>query len=74
MGTKLNNNDRTMTWIDADTDPATFNSSSADLALPAGASVLFAGLYYGGQLAAGHRRVARAEPERPQHRALQGAG
>ena len=49
-----NNNDRTMTWIDADTDPATFNSSSADLALPAGARVLFAGLYYGGKLTAGN--------------------
>ncbi len=49
-----NNNDRTMTWIDADTDPATFDSSSADLALPAGARVLFAGLYYGGKLTAGN--------------------
>ena len=26
VGTKLNNNDRTMTRIDADTDPSTFNS------------------------------------------------
>jgi uncharacterized repeat protein (TIGR01451 family) len=42
-----------MTWIDADTDPSTFDSSSSDLTLPAGATVLFAGLYYGGQLAAG---------------------
>jgi hypothetical protein len=48
-----NNNSRTMTWIDADSDPATFDSSSADLSLPAGASVLFAGLYYGGRLTAG---------------------
>jgi uncharacterized repeat protein (TIGR01451 family) len=48
-----NNNSRTMTWIDADTDPATFDSSSAELSLPTGASVLFAGLYYGGRLAAG---------------------
>jgi uncharacterized repeat protein (TIGR01451 family) len=45
-----NNNSRTMTWIDADQDPATFDSSSADLTLPAGARVLFAGLYYGGRL------------------------
>ena len=42
-----------MTWVDVDGDPATFDSSSADLTLPAGASVLFAGLYYGGRLAAG---------------------
>jgi hypothetical protein len=53
VGTGLNNNDRTVTWIDADSDPATFDSSSSDLTLPAGASVLFAGLYYGGKLAAG---------------------
>ena len=45
-----NNNQRTMTWVDVDGDPATFDSSSADLTLPAGASVLFAGLYYGGRL------------------------
>ena len=48
-----NNNSRTMTWIDVDSDPATFDSSSADLSLPTGAGVLFAGLYYGGRLTAG---------------------
>ena len=48
-----NNNNRTVTWVDVDGDPATFDSSSADLTLPAGARVLFAGLYYGGRLAAG---------------------
>lgn len=48
-----NNNQRAMTWLDADTDPATFDSSSLALSLPGGASVLFAGLYYGGRLAAG---------------------
>ena len=48
-----NNNQRTMTWVDVDGDPATFDSSSADLTLPAGASVLFAGLYYGGRLTPG---------------------
>ena len=42
-----------MTWIDADADPSTFDSSSSSLTLPAGASVLFAGLYYGGRLTAG---------------------
>ena len=52
-GSGLNNNDRTMTWIDADGDPATFDSSSSVLTLPTGATVLFAGLYYGGRLAAG---------------------
>ena len=53
-GPDLNNNNRTVTWIDRDTDPDTFDSSSADLALPPGATVLFAGLYYGGQLTAGN--------------------
>ena len=48
-----NNNQRTMTWVDVDGDPATFDSSSASLTLPPGARVLFAGLYYGGRLAAG---------------------
>ncbi len=48
-----NNNSRTMTWIDADGDPSTFDSTSSNLTLPAGASVLFAGLYYGGRLTAG---------------------
>ena len=47
-----NNNSRTLTWIDADADPSTFDSSSSDLTLPAGATVLFAGLYYGGKLGA----------------------
>lgn len=42
-----------MTWIDADADPSTFDSTSSNLTLPAGASVLFAGLYYGGRLTAG---------------------
>lgn len=44
-----NNNDNAfaMGYVDADSDPATFNSSSATLALPPGSSVLFAGLYYG---------------------------
>ena len=41
-----------MTWIDADDDPSTFDSSSSDLNLPTGATVLFAGLYYGGKLGA----------------------
>ncbi|HET6643085.1 MAG TPA: hypothetical protein VFG93_07405 [Gaiellaceae bacterium] len=58
-----NNNSRTMTWIDADGDPATFDSSSANLTLPTGASVLFAGLYYRGRLAAGSGGcLARRDP------------
>jgi uncharacterized repeat protein (TIGR01451 family) len=40
-------NDFTMTYVDVDNDPATFDSSTATLNLPAGAKVLFAGLYWG---------------------------
>ncbi|MFN8525950.1 MAG: hypothetical protein U0821_22850 [Chloroflexota bacterium] len=44
----LNNNNYTMAYVDVDSDGSTFNSSSANLALPAGATILFAGLYWGG--------------------------
>ena len=46
-------NDFAMTYVDVDGDPTTFDSSSAQLTLPAGASVLFAGLYYGADRSAG---------------------
>ena len=52
-GTALNNNDHSMVFVDIDTDSTTFNSSSATLALPAGARVLFAGLYWGSDTATG---------------------
>ena len=44
----VNNNSLDMRWLDVDADPATFDSSSAQLVLPAGATVLFAGLYWTG--------------------------
>lgn len=47
------NNDYAMTYVDIDGDPATFDSSSADVSLPSGAQVLFAGLYWGGRSGAG---------------------
>jgi uncharacterized repeat protein (TIGR01451 family) len=46
-GAKLGNNSWDMRYIDVDSDPSTFDSSRADLALPADATVLFAGLYWG---------------------------
>ncbi len=49
----LNNNAFVMTNLDADADPTTFNSSSAQLTLPSDAVVLFAGLYWGARLARG---------------------
>src|SRR5262249_56875698 len=53
-GSVLNNNDWVMRRIDQDTDPATtLDSSSATLSLPPGATVLFAGLYFGAVQSAG---------------------
>lgn len=43
------NNNYTMVYVDIDNDPSTFNSSSADLNLPADAEIRFAGLYWGGR-------------------------
>ena len=47
-GISVNNNDFTMAYVDVDADGTTFSSSSADLTLPPGATVLWAGLYWGG--------------------------
>ena len=52
-GEALNNNGYTMTNKDVDTDPSTFNSSTADVTLPAGSTVLFAGLYWSANTGAG---------------------
>lgn len=41
------NSDYTSEFIDADSDGATANSSSATLSLPSGSTVLWAGLYWG---------------------------
>ena len=69
-----NNNQRTMTWVDVDGDPATFDSSSAELTLPAGASVLFAGLYYGGRLTPGTGGSPAPNPGARNTALLQGPG
>lgn len=52
-GANGKNNDFTMQYVDIDADGSTFDSSSATLAMPADAQVLFAGLYWGGRLSAG---------------------
>jgi uncharacterized repeat protein (TIGR01451 family) len=57
-----NNNTRVMTYVDVDSDPSTFDSSSARLALPGGARVLFAGLYWGGRTKAGIGGTAAPDP------------
>jgi len=65
VGTILNNNSYTMEYVNPDnvsTIPA--NSSTADLVLPAGGEVLFAGLYWGAATSAGARGVAAPQPVR----------
>ena len=52
------NNNFNMEYVDVDADPATFNSSSATLSIPAGATVTFAGLYWGADTSAGGGGVA----------------
>ena len=52
-GAKGDDNYFDMVYADVDGDPATFNSSSANLAVPAGSTVLFAGLYWGAAIDAG---------------------
>jgi len=44
-----NNNNRVLDYLDVDSDAATPNSSTATLTIPAGAEVVFAGLYWGGR-------------------------
>jgi hypothetical protein len=63
-GDNNNNNSRSMTYVDVDGDANTFNSSAATLGLPAGARVLFAGLYYGGDLNQGQGARPRPMPAR----------
>src|SRR4051812_17754191 len=46
-GGLVDDNDFAMVYTNADGDPATFNDSAATVSLPAGSSVLFAGLYWG---------------------------
>ncbi|WP_009631938.1 DUF11 domain-containing protein [Synechocystis sp. PCC 7509] len=52
-GGLLNNNSYFMTNVDVDADSTTFNSSSANIVLPTGATVLWAGLYWGADSSAG---------------------
>lgn len=52
------NNNWVMQHVDVDGDPSTFNSSFAALALPPGAQVLWAGLYWSGDSQNGTRSMA----------------
>ncbi len=50
---QTDNDQQTLIYADADADPATFDSSAAELTLPAGAEVAWAGLYWGGRVLGG---------------------
>ncbi|MEU0559791.1 Ig-like domain-containing protein [Dactylosporangium sp. NPDC006015] len=66
-GGQLNNNGYKMRHVDVDQDgdgAATFNSSTADLAIPGGATVLYAGLFWGGDTAPGTGTPAPDESRR----------
>jgi uncharacterized repeat protein (TIGR01451 family) len=47
-GSAVNNNNYSMVYTDIDNNTSTFSSSSANLSLPAGSQVLWAGLYWSG--------------------------
>jgi uncharacterized repeat protein (TIGR01451 family) len=53
------NNQHTIIHVDVDADATTFNSSSARLNVPAGATVAFAGLYWGGVSTVATRNTIR---------------
>lgn len=53
------NGDYDMFYVDVDDDPATYNSSRAQLSLPAGSKVTHARLYWGGNLRVGEQKPAR---------------
>jgi uncharacterized repeat protein (TIGR01451 family) len=54
-----------MEYVDIDGDLATIDSSSAHLAVPAGATVLFAGLYWGAALDQGETVDLQCDPSQP---------
>ena len=58
-GGSLNDNDFNMVYVNTDADATTFSSSSSQLALPAGATVLWAGLYWQGDSNNGARNQVK---------------
>ncbi len=52
-GESWNNNGYTMEYTDVDGTSATFNDSESNIDMPAGSTVLFAGLYWSGDVTAG---------------------
>jgi len=58
-GGNRDNNDFNMVYVDVDGVAGTFSSSTANLNLPAGATVLWAGLYWGGESNNGARNTVQ---------------
>lgn len=58
----VNNNAFAMVYVDVDNDASTFNSSQATVSIPTGADVLFAGLYWGGEVERGASGSAAPSP------------
>jgi hypothetical protein len=61
-GNALNNNNYVMGYVDVDADATTFDSSSATVSLPAGSTVLWAGLYWAADTTPGTSGVAAPTP------------
>jgi uncharacterized protein YukE len=61
-GGSIDDNDFDMVNVDIDSVGSTFNSSSATVALPAGATVAYAGLYWGADTTAGTNGAAAPTP------------
>lgn len=62
QGGSAANNSFAMGFVDVDADPTTFDSSRAELRLPAGATVLYAALYWGANTAAGRGGATARDP------------
>lgn len=58
-GGNQDNDNKTMVYVDIDADATTFASSNATLTIPPGATVLWAGLYWGGVSASAQRNTVR---------------
>jgi hypothetical protein len=58
LGANVNNNSWNMRYVDVDSDVTTFDSSRSTLSLPLDAEVLFAGLRWSGDTAAGFQGTA----------------
>jgi uncharacterized repeat protein (TIGR01451 family) len=54
-GGPVGNDDYPMSYVDVDSNPATVNSSTAQVQAPPGATIAFAGLYWGGDSGAANQ-------------------